>query len=120
MRLLADENVPLPSVVALRAAGHDVAAGAEDAAGAPDADVLARARREGRVLLTLDRDFGELLFRQGGAAAPPGVVYFRDVPPDPGHVAAVLLALAARPGLELAGRFTVVAERAVRQRPMPA
>ena len=119
MRLLADENVPLPCIGALRADGHDVAAVTEDAPGAPDADVMARARREGRVLLTLDRDFGELLFRQGGAAAPPGVVYFRDVPPNPGHVAAVLRDLAARPELEIAGRFTVVSARAVRQRPMP-
>lgn len=36
MRLLADENVPLPSIFALRTAGMDVAAATEDAAGASD------------------------------------------------------------------------------------
>ncbi|QJR36517.1 DUF5615 family PIN-like protein [Gemmatimonas groenlandica] len=55
MRLLADENVPLPSIFALRTAGMDVAAATEDAPGASDREVLARARREGRVLLTFDQ-----------------------------------------------------------------
>ena len=64
MRLLADENVPLPSIYALRSAGMEFAAVTEDAAGAGDHDVLALAERQGRVLLTFDRDFGELVFRR--------------------------------------------------------
>jgi predicted nuclease of predicted toxin-antitoxin system len=120
LRLLADENVPGPSVAELRAAGHDVLWAAEAMPGAADAAVLGRAAAEGRVLVTLDRDFGELLFRRAADAAPAGVVYFRDVPPGPGHVAAVLLQLLGQPGVEFVGRFTVVGARTTRQRPLPS
>jgi predicted nuclease of predicted toxin-antitoxin system len=58
-RFLADENVPRPSIRLLRDAGHNVAAVREDQPGSEDDDVLARARREDRVLLTFDRDHGD-------------------------------------------------------------
>lgn len=76
MRVLADENVPEPAVAALRAHGYDVVWMHEVAAGTPDLEVLARAQREQRVLVTLDKDFGELAFRHG-AAAQCGVVLVR-------------------------------------------
>lgn len=60
-RFLADENVPLPSIRVLREAGWDVEAVAEFAAGAPDFTVLAHATERGRVLITFDRGFGELI-----------------------------------------------------------
>ncbi len=67
MRFLADENFPVPSIRRLRAAYHDVAAIIEDSPGVEDTVVLARAVSEGRYLLTLDRDYGELIFRRGFA-----------------------------------------------------
>lgn len=72
-RLLADENVPGAVVAALRQQGHDVAWIHEDAPGSPDPEVLERAQREGRVVVTFDKDFGELAFRRG-LAASVGVV----------------------------------------------
>ena len=62
-RLLADENVPLAVVEALRSHGHDVItlAGGELGIGLSDAEVLARARSDGRAVLTLNRrDFFRL------------------------------------------------------------
>ena len=53
MRLLANENFPLASVRSLRAAGHDVAAIIEDTPGTTDAEVLAQAAREARIVLTI-------------------------------------------------------------------
>ncbi len=64
MRFLADENVSRYVVEQLRAAGFDVAAIGLTNPGASDTDVLATARREGRVLITEDRDFGELVIAQ--------------------------------------------------------
>lgn len=64
MRFLADENVSYRVVERLRAAGFDVMAVALTNPGAPDSDVLATAGRDGRVLITEDRDFGELVVRQ--------------------------------------------------------
>lgn len=63
MRLLADENIAAPLVLALRAAGHDVTYVAELAPGIADDAVLSLALRQGRLLLTEDKDIGELVIR---------------------------------------------------------
>lgn len=64
MRFLADENVSRFVVEGLRAAGFDVDAIGTASQGASDEDVLAAAAREQRILITKDRDFGELVIRQ--------------------------------------------------------
>lgn len=58
MRLLANENFPGPAVEALRSLGHDVAWVRTDAPGSTDPQVIQRAVREDRILITLDKDFG--------------------------------------------------------------
>ena len=118
MRFLADENFPLAGVRRLRAAGHDVAAIINDSPGAKDPDVLARAFDEARVVLTFDRDYGELIYRLG-SPVPPGIVYFRYDPLDPEEPAEHLLRLLAVRALALDSRFTVVERGQVRQRPLP-
>ena len=60
MRFLANENFPGAAVTALQAAGHDVIWVRIVAPGMTDPDVLAWAVREERILLTFDKDFGEL------------------------------------------------------------
>lgn len=64
MRFLTNENFPFPSIRMLRIAGHDVASVAEDSPGIADSVVLARAGRERRILLTLDSDYEDLVFRE--------------------------------------------------------
>lgn len=96
MRLLANENVPLDSVDALRNAGHDVAWIRVLAPGSSDEEVLRRAVSEKRVLVTFDKDFGELVFHRR-MASPPGVILFRFALTSPGYAArAVVAALASR------------------------
>jgi hypothetical protein len=68
VRFLADESCDFAVVRALRAAGHDVTAVAEERPGLRDRDVMARAEGEGRVVITEDKDFGQLAF-SGGAWA---------------------------------------------------
>src|SRR5712692_2389134 len=82
MRFLANENFPLAAVEALRSTGHDVASVATDAPGSIDESVLQRSATERRVLLTFDKDFGELVFVRG-ARASHGVVLFRVVLSSP-------------------------------------
>jgi predicted nuclease of predicted toxin-antitoxin system len=72
---LADECVAAPLVDWLRSAGHDVLYVAESAAGLSDADVIALASHERRLLLTEDKDFGDLVFRRGHPV--PGIVLIR-------------------------------------------
>jgi predicted nuclease of predicted toxin-antitoxin system len=82
MRFLADENFPAPAVTALQAAGHNVLSNRLANPGIEDPDELAMAANDQRILLTFDKDFGELARR---AALPPGcgVVLFRIAVPRP-------------------------------------
>jgi predicted nuclease of predicted toxin-antitoxin system len=64
MNLLADESVNRQTVERLRQEGHDVLYIAEMEPGISDDAVLARANERGALLLTADKDFGELVFRQ--------------------------------------------------------
>ena len=118
MRFLANENFPVRSVIRLRDAGYDVAYGSEDAPGAEDSLVLERAVIEGRIILTFDRDYGELIYRRR-MAVPIGVVYFRYFPTTPEEPADVLLRLLSVERLSLEGYFTVLEPTQLRQRPLP-
>ena len=86
MRILANENFPEDAVVALRKAGHDVAWIRTEAPGSSDREVLRRAQTEGRVLITFDKDFGELAFR-AELPASSGIVLFRISAPSSSHIA---------------------------------
>lgn len=63
MRILADSNIVMPAVWALRIAGHDVVYAAERAADPGDQALLAEASMDGRVFITKDRDIGTLVHR---------------------------------------------------------
>src|SRR6185295_1271582 len=63
MKFVADENVDLPIITRLRNDGHEVHAVIEGFAGISDDEVLKQANKQGVVLLTGDKDFGELVYR---------------------------------------------------------
>jgi predicted nuclease of predicted toxin-antitoxin system len=117
MKFLADENFPLMSVRLLRGKGHDVLAVAEVCAGADDCEVLRLAIHEQRILLTFDRDFGNLVFRHR-VKGVAGVVYFRLIPQTPDEPAIRLLQW-LNAGLTLQGKWTVLETHRVRQHPLP-
>jgi predicted nuclease of predicted toxin-antitoxin system len=106
VRWLADECVAAPLVGFLRNAGHDVAYVAEAAAGLSDADVINLASREMRLLLTEDKDFGDLVFRRERTV--PGVVLLRIGRENRALKAIRLLAAIERYGEGLFGRYTVI------------
>jgi predicted nuclease of predicted toxin-antitoxin system len=64
MRFLADENVSRLVIQRLRAGGFDVASIMEETSGVSDTAVLEIAGSGARILITEDRDFGELVIRQ--------------------------------------------------------
>jgi predicted nuclease of predicted toxin-antitoxin system len=64
MRFLADENVSRRVVERLRLERHDLALVAGTHAGISDPDVLKLAATGARILITEDRDFGDLVVRQ--------------------------------------------------------
>jgi predicted nuclease of predicted toxin-antitoxin system len=117
-RLLANENVPGAVIAALRQQGHDVVWIHQAAPGTPDTDVLERAQRERRVVVTFDKDFGELAFRRG-LAASVGVVLFRITLTSPDHaVRAAVAAFASR--ADWTGQFAVVEDDRIRLRALPS
>ena len=75
--------MPERAVNLLRGSGHDVLWIRETDRGSLDPSLLAAATAERRLLITYDKDFGDLLFRDG-SSAPYGILLFRmhgDVPP---------------------------------------
>jgi hypothetical protein len=116
MRWLADECVAAALVDRLRGAGHDVSYVAEAGAGATDAAVLGLAHDEDRLLLTEDKDFGDLVFRSRRAV--PGVVLLRlAIGEQPGKWPRLEAAIAQFGG-SLFGRYLVVEEKRFRSRPL--
>ena len=113
LRLLANENIPLASVRGLLKAGHDVVSVAELAPGISDEEVVRIARQENRIIVTFDRDYGELIFRRR-LRAPAGILYLRFQPRGPWEVAAYVSRLIAD-GIDLEGRFTTADRSRVRQ-----
>ncbi|HXM00155.1 MAG TPA: DUF5615 family PIN-like protein [Rhizomicrobium sp.] len=115
MRWLADECVSAKLFASLRGAGHDVVYAMETYHSSKDQDLLAMAAGERRLLLTDDRDFGELIFG-ARAAESTGVVYMR-IPDERFHLAWPRLdAAITRFGDSLFGRFLVVEEARFRIR----
>lgn len=117
MRLLANENIPRVIVEGLRVAGHDVAWIRDDAPGASDAAIIRRAKAETRLILTFDKDFGELAF-VGGLSTQSGVVLLRLRALDPETLTRrVVEAIDARD--DWPGHFSVVESDRVRMTPLP-
>ena len=117
MRILADENVPGDIVQALRNTGNDVVWIHEIAPGIADQNVLALAQASDRVLLTFDKDFGELAYR-ALMQATCGIVLFRLSGLSLADRERLILAsLAARD--DWAGHFSVVTESRIRVVPLP-
>jgi predicted nuclease of predicted toxin-antitoxin system len=117
MHLLANENIPAEVVDALRQRGHDVVWVHTDAPGSNDRDVLARAVAEDRVLLTFDKDFGELAFH-AGLPATSAVVLLRIAPLSPGQVATLTITVLESRS-DWAGHFSVIEETRIRMTPLP-
>ena len=114
MRLLADENCRRTLVEALRAAGHDVLWISEVARGADDDEIIEASIREQRVVITQDKDFGELAIR---ADRPlPGIVLLRFAAGDDRTMTEKLLRLLTAFEKEIDGRLVVLTERGQRLR----
>jgi len=90
----------------------------EDSPGMEDSEVLSRATNEQRVILTFDRDYGELIYRLR-LPSPTGVLYLRFRPHTPEEPAQLLLNLLQAEQLQFEGWFTVISRDQIRQRPLP-
>lgn len=114
MNLIADEGVDKPIVDALREAGFDVIYILETNRGAEDNLILEIANTQKRILITQDKDFGELVYRLKYAHF--GVVLIR----LPGYSAEIkaqaVVNMLTKHEEELPKAFTVIQQNAIRIR----
>jgi predicted nuclease of predicted toxin-antitoxin system len=109
---LANENVPGDAVAAARQADIDLVWIKELAAGADDDAVLAMSVAGNRVLVTFDKDFGELAFRKGRNASC-GVILLRPRLRSPDFLAQFLVAVLTQQ-IDWEGHFAVAREGRIR------
>jgi predicted nuclease of predicted toxin-antitoxin system len=114
MKILADESVEKGVVQRLRRDGHDVNYVAELSPGIMDEEVLALASAESTLLLTADKDFGELIFRQ--RFIKRGIVLYRLAGLSSPEKAETISLTITEHGAELLKSFSVITEKAVRIR----
>lgn len=114
MNLLADESVDAPIVRQLHADGHQVGYIDEMAKGISDDAVLQAANQDGAVLITADKDFGEMVYRQHLIAA--GVILVRLNGLSASLKARIVCKAVADLECEFRGAFSVISPTAVRIR----
>lgn len=114
MRLLADESVDRPIVERLRRAGYEVDYVAEFDPGIIDDVVIERARVQSSLLVTADKDFGELVFRLQRVSS--GVVLIRLSGLSADLKADIVTTAIQDHGDEMIGAFSVVSPGWVRIR----
>ena len=114
MRILADENIPGLSVNELKKRGHNVVWVCIEKPGIEDTAILEWAQAENRLLITLDKDFGELAFIRD-LPSRCGVVLFRinlsDAKTASMRIVEILESLADWPG-----HFSIVEDARIRMR----
>lgn len=112
---LANENFPRPSTIVLRENGYIVKSIQEDYTGIDDAGVIKIAQEQNLIILTFDKDYGELIFKYA-KNNPPAVVFFREKGNHPAFAASSLLSLLISKKMILTCAFTVIESDNIRQR----
>ena len=114
MNFLADENLEMQVVERLRQDGHHVLAVVEMEPGISDEQVLKQANQLSALLLTSDKDFGELVFRLRRLSS--GVILLRLAGLANSKKADLVVQIIHQYGEELVGAFTVISPQNLRIR----
>jgi predicted nuclease of predicted toxin-antitoxin system len=112
VRFLADENCDSEVVRALQRDGHDVLSVSDISPRAEDAVVITLAIREKRILLTEDKDFGQLVYAHGEERA--GVIFLRYPTSARRQIVGDVIQLVKQHGEKLFGCFVTVQPGRVR------
>ncbi len=112
MRFLVDESTGKRFAAFLASAGHDVVFAGDLMPSASDEDVLAKAEGEGRILISDDKDFGELVVRLRKPST--GVILLRTLSISPKIRADAVISVVD--GSEVKGKLVIVKEGRVRVR----
>jgi predicted nuclease of predicted toxin-antitoxin system len=114
MTFLVDASTGNAVTAFLRGQGYDVLAVAESMPQAEDPDILARAVAEARIVITNDKDFGELVYRSGQAHA--GILLLRLQDQRAANRVAVVEHVLQNYAAQLPNHFVVATETQIRIR----
>lgn len=114
MRLIANENIPKYVCDSLNLQGVDVVRVDKLFPGGKDKDVINFAIEQDRIILTFDRDFGELVFKE--KFLTKGVILLRFLPKSPEFIFQQINRLLSNSEIKLENNFVVVEEYRVRIR----
>ncbi len=112
MRFLVDECAGPTLASWLQEQGHDVFSVYEQARGINDEEVLRIAVENERILITVDKDFGEKIFRE--KRPHHGIILLRLKDERSKNKIAAMERLLANYALRLSGQFVVVTDTQVR------
>jgi predicted nuclease of predicted toxin-antitoxin system len=112
MKFLVDECVGLSVVEWLKKQGYDTVSIAADSPGISDDEVLYKALEENRILVTMDKDFGDIIFRRN--SDHHGIILLRLLNWQSRNKIAILENLFLRYQHEFEDNFIVVTEQSVR------
>lgn len=116
MKFLADVNIERRIVLFLRSAGHDVIWAPEYDCQMKDEDLLKLALRQQRILITNDKDFGNLVYFQKKAAR--GIVLFRIEDQNVRVKITILKNMLLRYQEKFEGHFVTIARKRIRFVPL--
>lgn len=114
-RFLVDVNVGLSVAESLRDSGHDATFAGEVDWRMPDRDMLSLAHDEQRIILTMDTDFGELVYHSRQPHA--GVLLLRMPGANRDEKVQVVQEIVSRYGDQLPNHFCVYRQGRLRIRP---
>lgn len=115
MKFLANENFPLASVQYLQNHNIDITAVGTDYPGISDKEIIKIAIQENRTILTYDRDYGELIFKNNYQPSA-GVIYIRTAPKTPESAGQLVTELISLENLDFEKALTVVDSNGIRRR----
>jgi len=113
-KLLLDENIGIVTTRLLHEAGFDIFGVAEKSPGITDKEVIKLAEDGGRIVVTFDRDFGVLVYKE--KISHKGVIFLRLTNESPKLVAKIIIDLLKSYGKDLIDKFTVITENSIRIR----
>ncbi len=113
-KLLLDENIGKRVYLWLKEKGYDIVSIIEESPGIEDIKILKRALKENRIVVTLDRDFGRLIFKNSNKHV--GVLLLRLKEESAKNIFNTIVRVINQYGEKIKGKFTVVTESRVRIR----
>jgi len=112
MKFLADENIPLKVVKRLREDGLDIISVADIQIGMDDEEIAKLSEKEKAILITFDKDFGEIIFRK--LIKPYGLILLRIPPKSVDYIYNFLKWLLIESKIEFEDKLVVVREDKIR------